>query len=329
MFLLSDSFGRKYDYLRISVTDRCNFRCLYCMGEDGVEDISHSDLMSYEEIISFVEHLIPAGLKKVRITGGEPLVRKGIEKLIIKLSKLSGLEDIALTTNGSLLKDFLRKVPPGTLKRVNISLDTLREERFKEITRRDSLCETWEGIKEAQSQGLHPLKINCVLMKGFNDDEIIDFINLAFEENIEVRFIEFMPLDGCETDYENRFMPLDRVLVEAEKAGIILTQVTGQRAGETAELYDLQGKRGRVGLIRPVSKHFCEYCNRLRLTADGYLKTCLFWPEEVYIRPYLNEPEKLAELIKMALEKKRFCHGMQPGKNVPNLKNRKMYRTGG
>jgi len=280
------------------------------MGEGGVKLLDHDSILTYEEIIKFVKALVPLGLKKLRITGGEPLVRKGVENLIGGLSQLDGIEDIALTTNGILLEPMIDKLLANGLKRVNISLDSLRPETFKKISRVGNVSDVLKGIKAALKKGLNPLKINVVLMKGFNDDEIYDFLKLTLDNPIHVRFIEYMPLDGHDKMWKERYLPLTVVKEKAVSLGFELQRAEGIIGNGTAETWKIHGSQGTVGFINPVSCHFCESCTRLRLTADGKFKPCLYWQEEINIRKAIDDPVKLQELIQYGLKMKHEKHRM-------------------
>jgi cyclic pyranopterin phosphate synthase len=310
---LQDNFGRKHDYLRISITDRCNLRCIYCMGEEGIKLLDHRDVLSYEEIIGFVKFLAPLGIKKLRITGGEPLIRKGVENLIGGLNEISGIEDIALTTNGELLAPMIDKLMDNGLRRVNISLDSLKPNTYKEITRIGNLNKVLQGINIALKKGLTPLKINVVLMAGVNDEEIYDFLKLTLDDPIHVRFIEYMPLDGHDLKWSKRYLSLQVVKEKATALGFKLNPVEGLIGNGTAETWRIHGAKGTVGFIHPVSNHFCASCTRLRLTADGKFKPCLYWQEELNVRDTLNDPPALTNLIKQGLAMKHEKHLMSPG----------------
>lgn len=307
---LEDNYGRKHDYLRISITDRCNLRCIYCMGEDGIKLLEHKDILTYEEIVSFTKALTPLGLKYLRITGGEPLVRKGVENLIGSLSELPGIEDIALTTNGILLEPKIEKLMANGLKRVNISLDSLKPETFRKITRMGDLNNVLRSIKKALKLGLTPLKINVVLMTGINDQEIYDFLKLTLDDPIHVRFIEYMPLDSHDRMWSKRYLPLKVVKEKAVALGYRLKPAEGIVGNGTAETWQIHGAKGTIGFINPVSCHFCSTCTRLRLTADGKFKPCLYWQEELNVRSVINDPLALQSLIKAGLSMKHERHLM-------------------
>ncbi len=329
---LTDTFGRKHDYLRISVTDRCNLRCVYCMGADGVNLLPHSEILSYEEILKLVRCGAMMGISKIRVTGGEPLVRKNLPYFISELKKIPGIDDISLTTNGIFLKKYATLLKEAGLSRVNISLDTMKPDLFKEMTRGGNVKDVFNGIEAALEFGLLPLKINTVLMKGFNEGEVLNFINTAKEREIHVRFIEYMPIGGHDGDYQGHYLPLSFITEKAAEAGYLMTPVKHPLGSGPAEYYSFPGSKGSIGLIHSISKHFCSSCNRLRLTADGRMKSCLYWQEEEYIRPLLDKPEELAKILKEIINRKPKEHFMCKDSNpeaVERAKMRAMSRTGG
>lgn len=326
---LRDSFGRKHDYLRISITDRCNLRCIYCMGPDGIKLLDHKEILSFEEIIKFVKILATYGIKKIRITGGEPLVRKGIEKLIGDLNAIPGIEDISLTTNGQTLAPKLDKLIENGLKRVNISIDSLRPHIYREVTRGGELSKVFESINLALERGLSPVKINVVLMKGINDSEIIDFLKLTVDKPIHVRFIEYMPLDSHDKLWADRYVSLDVVKQEAKAYGFEVEEVDDLIGNGTADTFRIKGAKGTIGLIHPVSCNFCATCTRLRLTADGNFKPCLYWQEETNIRKAIDDPDKLIEIIQDALLRKHEKHQMTDSGADRDGKVRSMAQIGG
>lgn len=266
-----DQYNRKIDYLRISVTDRCNFRCKYCMPEEGVDFISHREILSYEEIVRLTEIGTELGIRKIKITGGEPLVRKGVCGLIRSIRDIKDIESVTVTTNGLLLSEYLPGLKKAGVSGINISLDTLDRDRFYQITGRDSFPQVWKGFQEAVSSGI-PVKINCVPMKGINDDQIADLAGMAKRFPICVRFIEIMPI-GMAGVYKG--IPQDevRAVIENEYGAMIpAEEVYGNGP---ADYYNLSGFAGHIGFISAMSHEFCGQCNRVRLTADGILKPCL------------------------------------------------------
>ncbi len=329
---LTDGQGRIHDYMRISITDRCNLRCFYCMGSDGVEQISHSDILRYEEILKVVEAAAELGISKIRITGGEPLVRRGITALIGKIAAVPGINDLAMTTNGVLLARFAAGLKQAGLNRVNISLDTLKPELFRHITRCGELERALEGIDAALKHDLQPVKLNVVLMKGINETEVPAFLRLVREKPLHVRFIEYMPIGDHDREYRERYLPLSFVAETARKADLPLTPVPLPGGAGPAESYTIPGGRGTVGLIHPISKHFCSSCNRLRLTAEGCLKACLYWQEEQPVRPVIDDKEALKALIREVLAGKPAEHRMAADSgcgSISRAKMRGMSSTGG
>ncbi|WP_239615138.1 GTP 3',8-cyclase MoaA [Cohnella mopanensis] len=307
---LIDRFQRKHTYLRISVTDRCNLRCLYCMPEEGMVFMEQHKLLSYSQIIEVAATAAKFGIRKFRITGGEPLVRPGLEELIAGLSALSGVEDISLTTNGLLLASQAEKLKQAGLKRVNISLDTMDAARFQFIARRGNLDKVWEGIEAAVQAGLHPIKLNCVLLKGVNEDEIGRFLKLSMEQPLHIRFIEYMPIGHDDDGWRKHYLPLSRVLEEAAKLGFPLEQEEGPVGSGPSENWRIAGGKGSFGLIHPISEHFCKSCNRLRLTADGHIKPCLYWVDELNVKPALGSSEAMEQIFQKAMEIKPENHEM-------------------
>lgn len=307
---LLDGQGRQHDYLRISVTDRCNLRCTYCMGEDGIDQLAHENILSYEDILKVVRAGAELGISKIRITGGEPLVRKGIVGLISQIASVKGITDLAMTTNGILLPRYAAELKNAGLNRVNISLDSLQEEKYHNITRCGELKMVMDGIEAALKQGLHPVKLNVVLMKGVNDSEVPDFLKLVHQKPLHVRFIEYMPIGDHDSSYRDHYLPLSFIEESAARAGLNLTPVPLPGGAGPAESYTIPGGQGTVGLIHPISKHFCDTCNRLRLTAEGNLKACLYWQEEKPVSPVIDDREALKELIQEVLNGKPVEHQM-------------------
>lgn len=329
---LIDGQGRKHDYLRISVTDRCNLRCIYCMGEEGIEQITHENILSYEEILKVVRAGAELGISKIRVTGGEPLVRKGVVDLIGSIAAIPGINDLAMTTNGILLDKYAAKLKQAGLKRVNISLDSMQPEKFNKITRCGKLEQALSGINTAIEFNLHPVKLNVVLMKGINDDEILDFLELARSKPLHVRFIEYMPIGDHDCGYRDHYLPLTYIEEIAAKAGLPLTPVPLPGGAGPAESYTIPGGQGTIGLIHPISKHFCDTCNRLRLTAEGNLKACLYWQDEKSVKPFIDDHKALKKLIQEVLNNKPVEHQMGCDGKCGSLKPgsmRSMSKTGG
>jgi GTP 3',8-cyclase len=311
---LSDSFQRPINYLRISVTDRCNLRCVYCMPEAGVELMSHYDILSYEEIYTVVKAAAELGINKVRLTGGEPLVRAGISDLVSLLDSIETIDDIALTTNGILLAQHAAELKEAGLRRVNISLDTLKPERFRQITRCGTLANTLEGIEAAQTTGLTPVKINMVVMAGVNDDELPDFAAKTVSDGWNVRFIELMPSSANE-QVSSKLVSVSEMRKRIEKMGRL--EPSQVEAGNgPARYFRLPGAKGTVGFISPVTEHFCIQCNRLRLTADGKLRPCLLSDDEIDLKEPLRSGaplEELKKLISKAIASKPKGHRLAEG----------------
>jgi cyclic pyranopterin phosphate synthase len=296
------------DYMRISITDRCNQRCFYCMPNGAVRLFRHSEILRYEEILSVVAAAVKTGFRKFRITGGEPLVRKGICKLIQKMVSVTGVEEVALTTNGVLLEDLAPALYAAGLRRVNISLDTLNPLKFQKITKRDHFHRVMRGIEAARSVGFNPLKINMVVIRGVNDDELEDFARWAVRDALVVRFIEFMPI-GCRHQWhEDKFYSIDDICRRLEQKMDLLPLDRGPSDGP-ARRYRLGATQGEIGLIGAVSHHFCHSCNRLRLTAEGKLRPCLLRDVEIDIRNPLRaccDQSELIDLIQTAVGAKIY-----------------------
>jgi cyclic pyranopterin phosphate synthase len=297
---MEDTFGRTIDYLRLSVTDRCNLRCRYCMPEEGIEPLSHGDILTYEEFLEIAAAATRLGVRKIRVTGGEPLVRRGILDFIRRLSALPEKPEVTLTTNGFLLAEMAPDLKKAGLSRVNVSLDTLREDRFRRITRRSGLDRVLEGIHAASAAGLTPVKINMVPIRGVNEDEITEFARLTLHHPWEVRFIEFMPIgQGLDFSPENRVLA-SVILEELSRLGLLLP-VSRQGPAGPARLYHYADSKGRLGVIPCVSCHFCGECNRLRITADGHIRPCLFSREEIDLKPTLRGGTSMEALEKLLL----------------------------
>ncbi|MCB2295287.1 GTP 3',8-cyclase MoaA [Clostridium algoriphilum] len=319
---MRDSHGRIINYLRISVTDRCNLRCIYCMPEQGIKSLDHVDILRFEEILKIVKVAEKLGINKVRYTGGEPLVMKDIDKLIYETSKLQGIDDIAITTNGILLSNMASDLKKAGLKRVNISLDTLDDAKFKKITRIGNLDKVMESIDKCLTLGLKPVKINTVLMKGFNDTEFEDFLNLTRELPVEVRFIELMPIGEGIKIYDKSKLSFMEMLKEHPE----LTQIENEKSS-TAQLYKLHGAKGKIGFISPVSCKFCVDCNKIRLTSTGMIKPCLHSKEEINLKKYLNNEEMLTNALKQAIFDKPLEHHLE--EEEISRSDKMMYQIGG
>lgn len=306
-----DNHHRIINYLRLSVTDRCNLRCIYCMPEEGVLFTPHAEILSHEETLRVVRLAVAKGIRKIRLTGGEPLVRKGIIDLVQRLREISGLEEITLTTNGVLLKEFAKDLKKSGINRINVSLDTLRKDRFNKITGRDFFERVREGIEEAESQGFDPVKINIVAMRGVNDDEIEDFASLTYDKPYHVRFIEIMPI-GDNNWVRDKFIPIDEILNRIRPLGRIKPVFCNISDGP-ARRYQLEGALGEIGFIGALSSHFCKTCNRLRLTACGNLRGCIFSDQEIDLKTPMRtgmDDDYLLGLIEKAIKNKPKDHGI-------------------
>ncbi|MFC1912866.1 GTP 3',8-cyclase MoaA [Chloroflexota bacterium] len=312
---LSDSFQRPIDYLRISVTDRCDFRCIYCMPPDGICPLAHDDILSYEEIRVIVQAAAELGIKKVRLTGGEPLVRLGLAQLIEMLAQIEAIDDISLTTNGTLLGRYAAELKQAGLRRVNVSLDTLKPDRFKDITRSSyDLNDVLKSMEIARTVGLNPVKINMVVLAGINDDELLDFARRTIDEEWHVRFIELMLSAGAGTS-ASQFVSVSEMRKRLETLGELEPCSPGVGNGP-AKYFCLPHAKGTIGFITPISEHFCIHCNRLRLTADGKLRLCLLSDEEIDLRQPLRSgisPAGLKRLIEEAVARKPLRHSLVEG----------------
>lgn len=281
------------------------------MSLDGVSHLTHEDILSYEEIMHIAQIAVKEGITKIRITGGEPLVRKGVVNLISRLARLKEIEDLSMTTNGILLSEFAQPLCEAGLKRVNVSMDSLKPELFKKITRGGELSQVWKGIEAASKAGMNPLKINVVAIKGFNEDEVLDFARLTFEHDYQIRFIEFMPVGPSNGWNQERYLSCLNIKSIIEKSYKLQPVANKKCNSGPADLYRLEGAKGTIGFINPISSHFCSTCNRLRLTADGKLRPCLFSDEEIDIRMALrrgDSDEALKALLHSALSKKPSGH---------------------
>ena len=299
-----DAYSRPINYLRVSVTDRCNLRCVYCMPAEGVPWRSRDEILRFEEIETVVRAAAELGISKVRLTGGEPLVRLGVVNLVRMLAAIPGVDDLSMTSNGILLAQHANDLAAAGLKRVNISLDTLRPERFAAITRLGRIEQVLAGIEAAHRAGLEPVKINTVVIRGLNDDEVVDFGRKTVGDGWNVRFIEWMPIGsaGCLGDaWLDGVVTADEIKPRLEQALGKLEPVDGDGGGP-ARYYRLPGAKGTVGLITAVSEHFCFHCNRLRLTADGQLRPCLLSDEEIDLRSPLREGADVEDIKALILE---------------------------
>ncbi len=310
---LSDSFQRPINYLRVSVTDRCNLRCIYCMPAEGIRLTSHQNILSYEEIHTVVAAAAGLGIKKLRITGGEPLVRAGLPELVRMLAGIEAIDDISLTTNGIMLARHAAELRQAGLQRVNISLDSLQAEKFGYITRGGNLEDVLTGIEAAKSAGLNPVKINVVVIAGINDDELTDFAVKTVKDGWHVRFIERMPFG--ENTAASPFVPVNEMRRRLEIMGELQPCSVSVGNGP-ARYFRLPGASGTIGFITPVTEHFCFRCNRLRLTADGRLRPCLLSADEIDLRQPLRSgvpSAEIARLIEKAVASKPLSHRLAEG----------------
>jgi len=324
---LSDSFQRPINYLRISVTDRCNLRCIYCMPPGGICLLSHHDILTYEEIYTIAEAAAELGINKVRISGGEPLVRSGLSGLIQMLAQIDAIDDISLTTNGILLGRYAAELKSAGLRRVNVSLDTLKPDKFEFITSGNNLGDVLEGINVARSVGLDPVKLNMVVMSGINDDEVLDFATKTINEGWHVRFIELLPFAAAST-IAPQFVPVSDMRRRLEQLGELEPCLPDVGNGP-ARYFRFPQAMGTIGFITPVSEHFCFRCNRLRLTADGKLRPCLLAEEEIDLKQPLRggiPSVGLKQLIEEAVASKPLRHHLAEG-YIP--KNRSFSQVGG
>lgn len=318
-----DQFDRSIHYLRLSVTDLCNLKCQYCMPEEGIDKKAHQEILRIEEYLRLVEEMTQLGVDKVRLTGGEPLVRKGIVDLVEGIAKLDGIKDLAITTNGVLLKKYAKALKQAGLTRVNISIDTLNPDKYRKITRGGNIEDVLDGIEEARKVGLLPIKLNVVLINGFNTDEVEDFIRLA-DEDLDVRFIELMPIGQVADWSKDKFLSNEELLMKHRDWFVI---EDGEQYGP-AKYYQKKDGKGRVGFINPISNHFCSTCNRVRMTADGKLKLCLHTNEEFDLKPLLKEDSRtIQKTLKTYISKKPQRHHMNDQEFVPIVRD--MNRIGG
>jgi cyclic pyranopterin phosphate synthase len=326
---VQDNFGRRIEYLRISVTDKCNLRCVYCMPEQGLPWLKHQEILSYEEIAEIVRVMAGMGLRRVRLTGGEPLVRRDLAQLVRLLKRIDGIDDVALSTNAVLLAEHAAELRAAGVNRVNISLDSLREDRVASLARRTGYFEKiLEGIAAAERVGFEPLKINVVLMRGRNDDEVADFARMTVQRPWHVRFIEVMPvgenLDISEHEYVSALEILQRLEQIAE-----LAPVRGPAGNGPATYFQFAGARGTIGVITPMSHNYCDRCNRMRLTADGHLRPCLFGDIQTNLRDALRRAEPLQPLIEHTLAIKPERHYLIQGSDSGSGGLRALSQVGG
>ena len=325
---IQDKYNRIIDYMRISVTDRCNLRCIYCMPSEGIRPVAHKDILRYEEIMRVVSAAAKLGVKKIRITGGEPLTRKNLSILIASIHDVKSIEDISLTTNGVLLRKQVRELAAAGLNRVNVSLDSLNPDKYREITRGGDLNNVFEGMGEAQQAGLSPIKINMVPIRGFNDDEIEAFAQLTMKTPIQVRFIEFMPIGASAIWSEEKYISSEEI--KGRVSSIAPLHPVKLRRSGPARYYRFEHAPGVVGFISPITHHFCRSCNRLRLTSEGKLRPCLFSETEIDLKSAMRcgaDDDEIERLIRLSIEIKPKGHTIDHEKSFAHLKP--MSRIGG
>lgn len=320
---LKDSYGRAIRDLRISVTDRCNFRCFYCMPTEAMEWKPKPEILSYEEIIQLAEIFVGLGVNKLRVTGGEPMVRRDLESLIERLARIEGIEDLAMTTNAHFLRGRAKALKDAGLQRITISLDSLEPERFALLTGRNELKQVLDGIDAALEAGLAPVKVNSVVIRGINDDQAINFAAFARDKGVHVRFIEFMPLDNGKVWRREMIVPGEEVRQKIN-AVYPLEPVVSGNLSETARRWCFaDGAPGEIGFINPVTQPFCGHCSRIRLTADGMIRTCLFSNIEHNIKALLRRGapiEELLDFIVATIEKKEDRHHINDPEFVQPLR---------
>ena len=326
--MFTDTFGRQHTYLRISVTERCDLRCRYCMPAEGVALTPRDQVLSFEEIVRLARIFVAGGITKIRLTGGEPLVRKDLDKLVTMIAEIDGLEHLAMTTNGMLLDRKAEVLRKNGLQSLNISLDTLKEDRFEAITRRKGVHKVTDAIDLALDLGYEPVKVNSVVLRDVNDDELADFARLSIDRPLHIRFIEYMPFQGNGWN-NDKFVSYTEMIHRLEAAGCDL-QRDVDAPNDTTKNYKLPDSVGSVGFISSMSDHFCGSCNRIRLTADGNIKVCLFGNSEVSLMKMLRSgcsDDEITQAIDDAVKRKKASHnGME---NIAREVNRPMILIGG
>lgn len=307
--LLHDNHGRRINYLRLSVTDRCDMRCSYCMPADGVAKLDHSQVLRYEDLLLLARAAVSVGIEKIRVTGGEPLVRKGLVGFLGQLAATPGLQQLVLTTNGQQLAELAGDLRAAGVQRLNISLDSLQPERFARITRNGDLRRVLDGIASAERVGL-PIKLNVVVMRGMNDDELVDFAALSLEKPVSVRFIEYMPAIQAQ-DWQSLVVPGEEILQRLAQTFAFHPVIRGDLAGPARE-FRIAGAAGNIGVITALSGHFCGECNRIRTTASGKIRSCLFSADEHDLRPLLatGDIEAVREALWRLVTAKPAGHDM-------------------
>lgn len=316
---MKDSFGREIEYLRLSVTDLCNLRCTYCMGPDGICKKKHEEMLTEEEMVLAVKAAVTCGIRKVRITGGEPLVKRNILSICRRIGELEGVQELCLTTNGTLLEDKAQALLEAGVTHLNISLDTLQPEKYSKLTAGGNLSDALKGLETSLQLGFHKIKVNVVLIGGVNDDEIEELAKLTLRYPVDVRFIELMPMNSVQSFGREAY-------VSAEIVKKRLPQLCSEETEGVAKMYSLPGALGKVGLITPLSSHFCATCNRIRITADGKVKPCLHGADEYDIKG--KTQEEMRVVLREAILAKPLCHDILSYENRSGA-NREMNRIGG
>ncbi len=327
---LVDSFSRSVSYLRVSLTDQCNLRCFYCTPKPLEDKLDAGELLSYEELLEVIKVAAGLGIKKVRLTGGEPLVRRDVTGFIGELARLDGIEEVRITTNGMLLADKIAELYESGIRKLNISLDTLKPGRFREITGVDGFTRVWRGIEQSLDREFAAIKLNVVAMNGINDDEFIDFARLSLEKPLQVRFIEFMPMGDDSNWRQDYYIMSADIMARIERELGGLTPVGGGRFDGPAKTYRLPGAAGTVGFISPISDHFCARCNRLRLTAEGRLRSCLLTDRETDLKTIIRSGGTAADIraaLIATIKNKPEGHKLS-GSEIKNCHGR-MSRIGG
>ncbi|SHN89947.1 Cyclic pyranopterin monophosphate synthase [Bathymodiolus heckerae thiotrophic gill symbiont] len=331
MSKLIDKFGREINYLRLSITEHCNYRCFYCRDDKHTPNCKREDILSYENIQRIVRLFAELGITKVRLTGGEPLIRRGIVKIARLISSVPGITDVPLSTNAQLLGKFAQKLKENGVNRVNISMDSINVEKFKEITRGGNIAEVIEGIDAAIAAGMYPIKINAVAMRGINDDEIGDLIDFAIEKNIDIRFIETMPIGSAGIEAASQYMSEQDILAKINQhLKNRLTPLISSKTDGPASNFKIDGTKSTVGIISAVSNHFCDACNRVRLTAKGDLILCLGQEDSISLKDAVRSDlsdNKIKQMIVDAINKKPEKHEFNSA--IDNISNRQMAETGG
>lgn len=306
---LYDKYDRLHDYVRLSITDRCNLRCVYCMPKEGLPFFPTDRVLSQDEIVQLIQNFADMGVSKVRITGGEPLLRTDVVDIVRRIKAIDGINDVSITTNGLFLAKLAKDLKEAGLDRLNISLDTFKADRYKKITRGGNINQVLEGIAVASKLHFKKIKLNIVLIRGQNDDEVLDFLRYTKDHDVNVRFIEFMPIGNSMRTWKKEYVGLKNVFETADEAGMVYHPIELKGNGPS-DNYQIEGYEGSFGLIHPISSKFCENCNRLRITADGYVKACLYWNEEIDIRKAIPDKEAFRALIQKALDNKPLNHEM-------------------